>query len=101
LSRLRVSPVTGDWRSDLDLTAGLLNKVFSSARFAGTDFVESGNEEILRKVKKSTNLAKVRRDFALCRAMGVKTHAHCMLGMPGETRPAIGRPQRRKMNRDK
>jgi len=51
--------------------------------------VESGNEEILRKVNKSTNLGNVRRDFALCRAMGVKTHAHCMLGMPGETRRTI------------
>ncbi|MBI4644594.1 MAG: radical SAM protein [Deltaproteobacteria bacterium] len=51
--------------------------------------VETGNQEILNRVNKGIDLEMVRRDLALCRALGVETHAHLMLGMPGETRETI------------
>ena len=51
--------------------------------------VETGNQEILNRVNKGIDLAMVRRDFALCRDLGIDTHAHMMLGMPGETRETI------------
>ena len=51
--------------------------------------VETGNEEILKLVNKRTSLEKMREDFALCRKLRISTHAHCMLGMPGETRETI------------
>ena len=47
--------------------------------------VESGVQEILDRVKKNIRVEKTRQTFAWAREVGMETHAHMMLGMPGET----------------
>lgn len=51
--------------------------------------VESGSQEILDRVKKGVTLDEVRRTFELCRKIGIKTHAHFMIGNPGETEESV------------
>jgi anaerobic magnesium-protoporphyrin IX monomethyl ester cyclase len=51
--------------------------------------VESGSQEILDRVKKGIQLDEVRETFRLCRKIGIKTHAHFMVGNPGETEKTI------------
>jgi radical SAM superfamily enzyme YgiQ (UPF0313 family) len=47
--------------------------------------VESGVQHILDKVKKGTTLEQARKCFRWTHELGIETHAHVMLGMPGET----------------
>lgn len=51
--------------------------------------VESGSQEILDRVKKGITLDEVRQTFELCRKIGIKTHAHFMIGNPGETEESV------------
>ena len=47
--------------------------------------VESGVQEILDKVKKDVKIDHVIDTFRWARELKIDTHAHLMLGMPGET----------------
>lgn len=47
--------------------------------------VESGTQEILDRAKKGYRLDQARDVFRWAREAGMNTHAHTMLGMPGET----------------
>lgn len=51
--------------------------------------VESGNQSILDRNRKGTGLERFRETFRACRAAGMETHAHFMIGMPGETRETV------------
>ncbi|MGE5477069.1 MAG: B12-binding domain-containing radical SAM protein [Bacteroidales bacterium] len=51
--------------------------------------VESGSQEVLDRVKKGVTLEEVRTMFSLCRKIGIKTHAHFMIGNPGETETTV------------
>ncbi|MEW5818836.1 MAG: radical SAM protein [Cyanobacteriota bacterium] len=51
--------------------------------------VESGVQEILNNVKKGIKVEQTINDFNLTRKHKIDTHAHCMLGMPGETEETI------------
>ncbi len=55
----------------------------------GTDIVlfgvESGSREVLDNLDKGTTADQARRAFALCKKMGLRTHAYLMLGSPEET----------------
>lgn len=51
--------------------------------------VESGVQRILDNVRKGTTLKQTEDAFRLCREIGIDTHAHFMLGMPGETKETI------------
>ncbi len=53
--------------------------------------VESGVQEILDTIKKGITLEQVRQLFGWCRQIGLDTHAHFMLGCPGETEDTIRR----------
>lgn len=48
--------------------------------------VESGNEEILKRLQKDLDLDQVRHIFKATRKHGMKTLAYFMIGNPGETR---------------
>ena len=48
--------------------------------------VESGNQEILNKMKKGTTLEDAERAIYLCREYGIKTYLFWVLGLPWETR---------------
>ncbi|MBI4100142.1 radical SAM protein [Candidatus Microgenomates bacterium] len=47
--------------------------------------VESGSQEILDNSKKGIRLTQTKKVFRWCRKFGIDTHAHLMIGMPGDT----------------
>jgi len=47
--------------------------------------VESGNPEMLRRIRKGITLEMVRRAVDLCREAGLLCHTSFMVGLPGET----------------
>ena len=47
--------------------------------------VESGNQEILDRIKKGTKLKDIKKVFLLANEIGMETVAFCMIGLPGET----------------
>lgn len=51
--------------------------------------VESGNPEILERIKKPLNLDTVRRFVTYCHQLGIYTHGTFMFGLPGETRETL------------
>jgi len=64
-------------------------------RKAGCDIlnigVESGDPEILRRIKKEVDLTKVGDAFERCRKLGIRTYATMIVGAPGETEASIRR----------
>lgn len=51
--------------------------------------VESGVQQILDNIKKGINIGQTRETFKLAHEVGINTHAHIMLGCPGDTRDTI------------
>tara|TARA_B100002003_G_C14146991_1_gene551569 strand:+ start:634 stop:2070 length:1437 start_codon:yes stop_codon:yes gene_type:complete len=51
--------------------------------------VESGNQKILDNIQKGTTLKQARDAFKIAREIGIKTHAHSMLGCIGETKETL------------
>ncbi len=47
--------------------------------------VESVDQDILNSIEKGIEPARVKEIFALCRRLGIRTLAHFILGLPGET----------------
>ena len=46
--------------------------------------IESGNQEILDRVKKKTTLEKIRKAIVICRESGILPMASYIMGLPGE-----------------
>lgn len=46
---------------------------------------ESGNQTVLDSIKKGITLEQTRQAFRWCNDIGISTHAHFMVGSPGET----------------
>jgi radical SAM superfamily enzyme YgiQ (UPF0313 family) len=53
--------------------------------------VESGSQELLDNVKKGVDVEELRQTFEWTHQLGLDTHAHMMLGMPGETATTVAR----------
>jgi len=51
--------------------------------------VESGSQKILNNLKKGITIKEVEKTFKLCKRLGVNTHAHLMIGCPGETKKTV------------
>ena len=51
--------------------------------------VESGVQELLDNVRKGIRLEDTRKAFKLMHEVGIDSHAHMMLGIPGETEETI------------
>ncbi|HKZ56956.1 MAG TPA: radical SAM protein [Thermodesulfovibrionales bacterium] len=51
--------------------------------------VETGSQEILNNIKKDITIEQVRETFKLTKEIGIDTHAHIMIGHPGETESTI------------
>jgi len=51
--------------------------------------VESGNQQILNNMKKGIKIDMTRKTFKWVHEVGIDTHAHNMLGCPGETKKTI------------
>jgi radical SAM superfamily enzyme YgiQ (UPF0313 family) len=69
------------------------DELLSEMRKAGCDNlylgVESGSEEILKRLKKGITLDQVTKAFQAARRAGIKTQAFFMLGGPGETKQTL------------
>jgi radical SAM superfamily enzyme YgiQ (UPF0313 family) len=85
----------------LDLTwvcssrVGLTREDLQLFKKAGCHYVkfgvESGDQEILDRMKKGVQLEQVRETFRYCHEVGINTHAHFMIGCPGETKETIAK----------
>jgi anaerobic magnesium-protoporphyrin IX monomethyl ester cyclase len=53
--------------------------------------VESGDDEILRRIKKEVDLEEVIDAFERCRKLGIRTYATFLMGSPGETEDSARR----------
>ncbi|WP_086637382.1 B12-binding domain-containing radical SAM protein [Methanonatronarchaeum thermophilum] len=53
--------------------------------------VESGNQEILDRVKKGTQTSQVKKIFETANDVGMRTVASLAIGLPGETRETVNR----------
>jgi radical SAM superfamily enzyme YgiQ (UPF0313 family) len=51
--------------------------------------IESGDEEMLKKMRKGTTLEEARTALKMVREAGIKTHAFMVMGLPWETRETI------------
>lgn len=62
-------------------------------RDAGCDSVsfgiESGNQDMLRRIRKGITLEMARRAVALCNEVGLLCHTSFMVGLPGETQETL------------
>jgi len=64
----------------------LIEKARESGCYQLTFAIESGNQDVLtRIVKKPLNLKKVKPLTKKAQALGIKVHAFCICGLPGET----------------
>jgi hopanoid biosynthesis associated radical SAM protein HpnJ len=50
---------------------------------------ESGNEQVLKNIKKGITAARSRQFVKDCKRAGIKVHADFIIGLPGETRETI------------
>jgi len=64
-------------------------EMLRAMRAAGCDCIsfgiESGNAEMLQRIRKGITLEQARRAVALCKEAGILAHASFMVGLPGET----------------
>jgi len=51
--------------------------------------VESGNQEVLDRMKKGTRVADAKRALKLCREAGIKSYAFFVIGLPWENRETL------------
>ena len=47
--------------------------------------IESGNSEMLKRIKKGITIEQAREATRICKEAGITTHASFMVGLPGET----------------
>ena len=68
-------------------------EMFAMMAAAGCDSVsfgvETGNPQMLKRIKKGINLDQVRRAVAMCRRSGMIAHASFIVGLPGETKETL------------
>jgi len=86
-SGLKITWATNTRADTLDLDmARLMKKAGCTLVSIG---VESGNEEILRKMGKKTDLTKIRESFRIIRQAGLSSFAYYIIGLPWDTRETV------------
>ena len=76
--------VTTDSRHDLPVEI-LARMKKAGARNLVVGF-ESGNDEILKKIRKGVNTGQAKRFMEDCRQVGLRGHGCFVFGLPGESR---------------
>lgn len=51
--------------------------------------VESGDEEILKKMKKGITIDKIKNAIKVCKEVGIRTHSFYVIGLPWETKESL------------
>jgi radical SAM superfamily enzyme YgiQ (UPF0313 family) len=67
------------------VTEELLEKMAQAGCHTIQFGVESADEKILESIEKGISPERVKEVFSLCRKLGIRTLAHFILGLPGET----------------
>lgn len=67
----------------------LVDSLASSGCYSIHFGVESGSQRNLDNIGKGIRIQQVRDSFAMARAAGIRTFAHMMIGLPGETREEV------------
>ena len=67
----------------------MLKKMKSSGLWMVNVGIESGNQEILKNIKKSLSLETVRKTVTIANKTGIKVRAFFILGHPGETKQTM------------
>jgi radical SAM superfamily enzyme YgiQ (UPF0313 family) len=68
---------------------GLLRLMKESGCYSLAFGIESGNQEILNRIKKKTNLKTIERTVRLAKKLGIVTQGFFIFGLPGETEKTI------------
>jgi len=71
------------------ITPGLLYKMKKAGCSVLNFGVESGNQEILDRIKKNMKLEDAERAIRLAKMMHINTYASFILGLPGDTRETV------------
>jgi radical SAM superfamily enzyme YgiQ (UPF0313 family) len=73
-------------------------EILETMRDAGCDGlsfgIESGNPEMLRRIRKGITLEQARNAIRLCKEVGIPVHASFMVGLPGESPESLRDTQR-------
>jgi anaerobic magnesium-protoporphyrin IX monomethyl ester cyclase len=73
-------------------------ELLAAMRRAGCELlglgIESASQEVLDAIGKQERLEDIQRGVAMCRAAGIKSMGHFVLGMPGETPASLERTVR-------
>jgi len=56
--------------------------------------VESGSDKMLKNMKKGVDVAAMRKNFKLIKKHGIRTVAHFIIGLPGETKQTLNETRR-------
>ncbi len=64
---------------------GLLDLMAEAGCYVINFGVESGDQEVLKRIKKEVDLEEVVDAFERCRKLGIRTYATFLIGNPGET----------------
>jgi anaerobic magnesium-protoporphyrin IX monomethyl ester cyclase len=67
------------------MTAETLAKIKEAGCWFVEVGIESGNDQILRRIKKNANKAEIRKAVRKARTAGLKTKGNFIFGFPGET----------------
>jgi len=67
----------------------ILSEMKSAGCYAISFGIESGNPEMLKRVRKGITLDQARYAVNCCKKAGIRTHASFMVGLPGETHQTL------------
>lgn len=67
----------------------LLKAMYAAGCYRIKFGVESGNNEILRNIKKGFTVEQIEKSFKLTSEIGIQNHATAVIGLPGETKQTI------------
>ena len=72
-----------------NLTDDVVKAMKKSGCFAARIGYESGNNEILKKIKKNTNIEQAREATKILKKYGIRILGFFMIGLPGDTKETI------------
>ncbi|MBZ0271101.1 B12-binding domain-containing radical SAM protein [bacterium] len=90
--RIRESGLDIAWAASTRLDSvdeGMLRAMKDAGCYSLGFGIESGNDEHLRRMQKNLSAAQVRAGIALCKRVGIRTHAFFVIGLPWDTKESI------------